>query len=61
VGTQDHDILSEYVEVYNSNDLTLYQRQQLMRSLTLYVSGNLGWAMIILDWLRGEPDIEYYG
>lgn len=60
VDLRDDDLPDDFVELLNS-DLTVYQRQQLLRAITLYISGNLPWALIIIDWLKGEPELDYYG
>lgn len=58
-GLLNPELPSEILELF-CVDLTFYQRQQLFRAICLYISGNRGWARVLLRWLRGEPDVEYY-
>ena len=55
----DPELRADIVELLDE-DLTLYQRQQLLRAITLWVSGNVEWSEQLLDWLRGEEELDYY-
>jgi len=59
VGLLDPTLPGDILDLFGM-DLTFYQRQQLFRAITLYISGNKAWAYVLLRWLHGEPDIEYY-